>query len=86
MTRQHLTAALATILALCVEGYAAEHAAVRSRPNVIFILADDLGWRDVGFAGAEFFETPHIDRLAAAGMTFTAAYTGGPNCAPPAVV
>jgi arylsulfatase A-like enzyme len=52
------------------------------RPNVIFILADDLGWKDVGFAGASFFETPHIDRLAGQGMTFTAAYSGGPNCAP----
>lgn len=51
-------------------------------PNIIFVLADDLGWQDVGFAGAKFFETPHIDKLATQGMTFTAAYTGGPNCAP----
>ncbi len=52
------------------------------KPNIVFILADDLGWQDAGFAGAEFFETPHIDRLAAQGMTFTAAYSGGPNCSP----
>jgi arylsulfatase A-like enzyme len=51
-------------------------------PNIIFIMADDLGWQDVGYMGAEFFETPNIDRLAAEGMTFTAAYSGGPNCAP----
>ena len=51
-------------------------------PNIIFIMADDLGWQDVGYAGTEFFETPAIDRLAATGMTFTAAYSGGPNCAP----
>lgn len=51
-------------------------------PNIIFILADDLGWRDVGFRGGAFFETPHIDRLAAAGMSFTASYSGGPNCSP----
>jgi len=51
-------------------------------PGIIFIMADDLGWRDVGCLGADFFETPHIDRLAAQGMTFTAAYSGGPNCAP----
>ena len=55
---------------------AAEH------PNIIFIMADDLGWQDVGYMGAEFFETPNIDRLAAQGMRFTAAYSGGPNCAP----
>ena len=51
-------------------------------PNFIFIMADDLGWQDVEFAGARFFETPHIDQLAREGMTFTAAYSGGPNCAP----
>jgi alkaline phosphatase/alkaline phosphatase D len=51
-------------------------------PYIVFIMADDLGWRDVGFAGAAFFDTPHIDRLAAQGMTFTAAYSGGPNCSP----
>ena len=52
------------------------------KPNIIFIMADDLGWKDVGFMGAEFFETPHIDKLARQGMSFTAAYTGGSNCAP----
>ncbi len=56
------------------------HAA--EKPNIIFIMADDLGWQDVGYMGAEFFETPNIDRFAAQGMTFTAAYSGGPNCAP----
>ena len=57
-------------------------AAADDRPNIIFIMADDLGWQDVGYAGAEFFQTPQIDRLAGQGMTFSAAYTGGPNCAP----
>jgi arylsulfatase A-like enzyme len=52
------------------------------KPNIIFIMADDLGWKDVGFMGADFFETPHIDKFASQGMTFTAAYSGGPNCAP----
>ena len=52
------------------------------QPNLIFILADDLGWKDVGFMGCEFFETPNLDRLARQGMKFTSAYSGGPNCAP----
>jgi arylsulfatase A-like enzyme len=52
------------------------------KPNIIFIMADDLGWQDVGYAGAKFFETPHIDQFAASGMRFDAAYSGGPNCAP----
>ena len=45
-------------------------------------MVDDLGWRDVEYAGAAFFETPAINRLTAEGMTFTAAYSGGPNCSP----
>lgn len=53
-----------------------------TRPNIVFVLADDLGWSDVGFNGAKFYETPNIDQLAADGMIFTDAYTGGPNCMP----
>lgn len=52
------------------------------QPNIIYIMADDLGWRDVGYMGGKFFETPNIDRLADQGMKFTAAYSGGPNCSP----
>ena len=47
------------------------------KPNIIFIMADDLGWQDVSYMGADFFETPNIDRLAGQGMRFTAAYSGG---------
>jgi len=52
------------------------------KPNIVFVLADDLGWRDVGFHGAKFNETPHIDELARDGMIFNQFYSGGPNCAP----
>jgi len=51
-------------------------------PNVIVILMDDMGWRDVGFMGNTFVETPHIDRLARSGLIFTQAYASAPNCAP----
>ncbi|MFO8013129.1 MAG: sulfatase [Phycisphaerae bacterium] len=51
-------------------------------PNILFLFIDDLGWRDVGFMGSTFYETPHIDRLARAGMVFTDAYANAPNCAP----
>lgn len=51
-------------------------------PNVVLILLDDLGWRDVGFMGNTFVETPHIDRLARTGVVFTQAYASAPNCAP----
>ena len=54
----------------------------RRPPNVILILMDDMGWRDVGFMGNDFVETPNIDRLAKTGMMFTQAYASAPNCAP----
>jgi arylsulfatase A-like enzyme len=52
------------------------------RPNIVFILADDLGINDVSVYGQKKFRTPHIDELAAAGMRFTDAYAGAPVCAP----
>ena len=51
-------------------------------PNLIFIMADDLGWADVGYNGASFYETPHIDSLCASGMKFNSAYPGASNCMP----
>ncbi len=52
------------------------------RPNVLFLFLDDFGWRDAGFMGSDFYETPHLDALAARGMVFTNAYAGAANCAP----
>lgn len=51
-------------------------------PNFIFILADDLGQRDLGCYGSRFFQTPHLDRLAAQGMKFTQAYAACCVCSP----
>jgi len=51
------------------------------RPNLVFILADDLGWRDTGLYGSTFLETPNIDRLAQRGMMFAQAYAA-PLCSP----
>lgn len=53
-----------------------------TQPNILFIYADDLGWRDTSFMGSDFYETPHLDQLAGEGMTFTNAYSGAANCAP----
>lgn len=52
------------------------------KPNIILIFADDLGWKDVGYQGSDFMETPNIDRLAGQGMVFTAGYAAAGNCAP----
>jgi arylsulfatase A len=53
-----------------------------SRPNVVFILADDLGWAETGCYGSSFYETPNIDALGAEGMRFTDAYAACPVCSP----
>ena len=55
---------------------------LRRRPNFVFILVDDMGWRDAGFMGSRYYETPNMDRLAAEGAVFTSAYANAPNCAP----
>src|SRR5215203_5669514 len=69
-------------LALALTAGALPAAEPARRPNVVFILADDLGWTDLGCQGSKYYETPNIDRLAQQGMRFTAAYTCGPNCQP----
>lgn len=55
---------------------------VSSKPNIIFILADDLGYGDLSCYGQKHFQTPNIDRLAKEGMLFTQHYSGCPVCAP----
>lgn len=52
------------------------------RPNIVFIMADDLGCTDLGCTGSDYYETPHIDRLAAEGLLFTQAYAPAANSAP----
>ncbi len=53
-----------------------------TRPNIVFILIDDMGWRDLVCYGSSFYETPNIDRLAAEGMRFSDAYAACPVCSP----
>ena len=57
------------------------HAASTRAPNIVYILADDLGWTDLGCQGSKYYETPNIDRLAAQGMRMQR-YYNSQNCAP----
>ena len=57
-------------------------AAVAKKPNILFILADDLGYGDLGCYGQKVIRTPNLDRLAAQGMRFTQFYAGSTVCAP----
>jgi len=72
------------IAALLLAPLAVMHAAENkpTKPNIVFILADDLGYTDVACFGSKYYETPNIDRMAAQGMKFTSGYTCGPNCQP----
>ena len=62
--------------------YASEKQVKFRKPNIIFILADDLGYGDLGCYGQKVIKTPHIDRLAAEGTQFTDCYAGSTVCAP----
>ena len=68
--------------ALAFPGCLATGAGRKHKPNIIYILADDLGWGDLGCYGQERIATPNIDRLAAGGMRFTDHYAGSTVCAP----
>ncbi|MEX2174207.1 MAG: sulfatase [Pirellulaceae bacterium] len=74
---------LAVVAACLLSSWPATLFAADGRPpNIVFILADDLGWTDLGCQGSKYYETPNIDRLAAQGMRFTDGYSCGPNCQP----
>lgn len=55
----------------------------RPRPNILFIMVDDLGWTDLGCYGSEYYRTPSIDKFAADSLKFTQAYAASPLCSPP---
>lgn len=69
---------IAALALAIVPAFAAE---TFDRPNIVFILADDLGWKDTSVTGSTFYQTPHIDELAAQGIRFTDAYAT-PLCSP----
>lgn len=69
------------LLTICAVAVPAD-AELPDRPNIVFFLADDLGWKDLGCYGSTFYETPHIDRLAQNGVRFTNAYAASPLCSP----
>src|SRR5690349_6867893 len=66
----------------CALFFAGNLLAAEHPPNVILILIDDMGWTDLGCYGSTFYETPHIDRLAASGLRLTNGYSACTVCAP----
>ena len=72
----------ALLVPLCLFAFAAPTAAAADRPNIVFILADDLGYGDLGSYGQRVIQTPRLDRMAAEGIRFTQFYAGSTVCAP----
>jgi len=82
-TRSHgFIGSLALTAAILVHASAAHAAEDARKPNVVFILADDLGYGDLGSYGQQLIETPRLDRMAAEGLRFTDFYAGSTICAP----
>lgn len=83
-TRQGLSKlSMSLLLALTVVAGTLRAAEAEPKPNVVFVLADDLGWSDTTlFGSTKFYKTPNIERLAQRGMTFTRAYSASPLCSP----
>ena len=78
-----LSVAVLTIVSLCLGCLCGSSRAAEVRqPNIIFVLADDLGYGDLGSFGQKKIRTPHLDRMAAQGMRFTQHYSGNAVCAP----
>ena len=73
---------LIVVSMLAQEGAPPSTGSTKGQPNIVYILADDLGWGEVGCYGQDKIQTPNIDRLAEQGMLFTQHYSGSTVCAP----
>ncbi len=71
-----------TLIVFLLSGSALADTSTPTRPNIIYVLADDLGWNEVGCYGQDKIQTPYIDQLAREGMRFTQHYSGSTVCAP----
>ena len=74
---------LLVLLVLLVSAtYKASSRPTGEKPNIVLILIDDLGWKDLSCMGSNYYQTPNIDKMAAEGMLFTNAYSAAPVCSP----
>src|SRR4051812_39307837 len=74
--------AIVVAVLICLQAEVLPVFGATPRPNIVFIMADDLGYGDLGCYGQKITRTPNVDRLATEGMRFTQHYAGAPVCAP----
>lgn len=79
---RHTIELFASVLFLILPFFGNESRAAEDRPNIVMFYIDDFGWRDTGFNGSQFYDTPFMDQIAREGINFTSAYSNAPNCAP----
>ncbi|WP_442508011.1 sulfatase [Novipirellula sp. SH528] len=79
---EYLSASLIVLCAFSATAFGKESEKEGKLPNVVLIMADDLGWKDLHCYGNEKLDTPHLDRLATQGLLFTDAYSAAPVCTP----
>jgi arylsulfatase A-like enzyme len=82
MTRREFVGSAVAASALAASVYAKGASPPARRPNVLYIMADDLGWGDLSCYGRPDYRTPNLDRLASEGVRFTHAYSAAPVCMP----
>jgi N-acetylgalactosamine-6-sulfatase len=82
MNNPHLMRLVLTGVLACAGGAASAPAADSAKPNIVLIIADDLGYGDLGCYGCPDIRTPNLDKLAAEGVRFTNYYANGPECSP----
>ena len=82
MMNRQVTAVHGLLLAMIVLGYSTTLLEAGEQPNIVFMLADDLGWSDTTPYGSTFYETPNIQQLAEQGVRYTNAYSASPLCSP----
>lgn len=78
----HFVLPLLVSLGAAILSGPAEKAAADDRPNIVVIVADDLGYGDLGYLGGKDIPTPNVDKLASEGVRFTSGYVSGPYCSP----
>src|SRR5207249_2836040 len=82
LTRRRFVQATAASSLAAATGFAGAGRAQGAKPNIVFILADDLGYADVSCYGQRDYTTPNVDRLAIEGLKFTQGYSNSANCSP----